>query len=105
MFNLELIGKKIKEIRKRKKISQEALAEMVKMNARSILRLENAKTLPTLETLKRIATALSVDISDFFETNSFKCREDIIKDVNSCLISMSDDELKIFYKAVYNFIH
>ena len=57
MTDLNHIGTKIKEIRKRKKISQEKLAELVSMNNRSILRIENQQNLPTLETLAKIAAA------------------------------------------------
>lgn len=102
---LELIGPKIKEIRKRKKISQEKLAEMVDMNHRSIVRLENSYSKPSLETLNKIAKALNVKITDFFETETIKSRTEIIKDIQKCIDSMNDDELKMFYKAAYYFIH
>ncbi|MCD7879247.1 MAG: helix-turn-helix domain-containing protein [Candidatus Gastranaerophilales bacterium] len=105
MINLELIGHRIKEIRKSKKISQEKLAEMVSMNTRSILRLENAQTIPTLDTLDKIAKALDININYFFENETIKNRKEIIKDINSCLNLMTDEELKKFYKAVYNYIH
>lgn len=105
MFDLKLIGIKIKEIRKRKKISQEKLAEIVSMNHRSIVRLENNHSVPQLETLEKIAEALGVSISDFFENKPLGSRDEIIKDINSCLSSMNDDELKTFYQAVYYFIH
>lgn len=105
MYNLESIGLKIKEIRKLKKISQEKLAEMVSMNTRSILRLENAQNIPTIETLGKIAKALNVSIADFFETQTTKNKDEIIEDINKCLLTMKTEELKNFYKAVYYFIH
>lgn len=105
MYNSELIGKKIKEIRKNKKISQEKLAEMVAMNTRSILRLENAQSSPTLETLEKIAEALNVDIKVFFETETLESRSAILENINNSLHKMSDNELKTFYKAVYHFIN
>lgn len=105
MENIELIGLKIKEIRKKKKISQEALAEMVNMNHRSIVRLENQHSIPTIDTLDRIAKALDVNIVDFFATETTKSRIDIIKNINVFMEKMSDDELKNFYKAIYYFIN
>lgn len=105
MYNSELIGKKIKEIRKSKKISQEKLAEMVAMNTRSILRLENAQSSPTLETLEKVADALNVDIKVFFETETLESRSAILENINNSLNKMSDSELKTFYKAVYHFIN
>lgn len=105
MYNSELIGKKIKEIRKNKNISQEKLAEMVAMNTRSILRLENAQSSPTLETLEKVAEALNVDIKVFFETETLESRNAILENINNSLNKMSDNELKTFYKAVYHFIN
>ena len=105
MYNSKLIGKKIKEIRKSKNISQEKLAEMVSMNTRSILRLENAQSSPTLETLEKVAEALNVDIKVFFETETLESRNVILQNINTALNEMSDSELKTFYKAVYNFIN
>ncbi len=105
MFDTKLIGLKIKEIRKRKKISQEKLAEMVMMNHRSIVRLENSQSVPTVETLEKIAVALDVSISDFFETKMIKTRTEIVEDINNLIKQMNDDELRTFYKAVYYYIH
>lgn len=105
MFNSDYIGTKIKEIRKRKKISQEKLAEMVGMNQRSIVRLENSYSKPSIETLEKIAAALEVNIVDFFAAEPVKSRVQIIEEINNCIKKMSDDELKHFYKAVYYFIN
>ncbi len=105
MLNSDLIGARIKEIRKRKKLSQEKLAEMVCMNHRSIVRLENSYSKPSIETLEKIAAALGVSIIDFFETETVKSRSQIVDEINQCIASMSDEELSTFYKAVYHFIH
>ena len=105
MLNLDLIGARIKEIRKRKKISQEKLAEMVCMNHRSIVRLENSYSKPSIETLEKIAAALGVRVIDFLETETVKNRSQIVDEINQCIVSMTDEELHTFYKAVYHFIH
>ena len=105
MNKTALIGLKIKEIRKKKKISQEKLAEMVSMSHRSIVRLENLHTIPTIETLEKIADALNVDITAFFETETIKTRQQITNEINKIITSMTDEDLKTLYKAIYHFIH
>ena len=105
MDNLQNLGLKIKEIRKKKRISQEKLAEMASMNTKSILRLENAQNIPTLETLSKISRVLDIKIADLFEIQEFQNREDIIQDISNCLKKMNDEELKKFYKSVYYYIH
>ena len=105
MQNLKLIGEKIKKIRKNRKISQEKLAEMISMNQRSILRIENAQSLPTIETLQKISNVLNVNITDFFENEELKNKEEIIADINKHLEMASEEKLKIFYKAIHNFLN
>ena len=77
---------------------------MVCMNHRSIVRLENLYSKPTIETLEKIANALEVNIVDFFETEPPKNREQIVEEINRRIESMNDNELKTFYKAVRYFI-
>ncbi len=105
MKDLNYIGIKIKEIRKRKKVSQERLAELVSMNTRSIIRIENRKNLPTLETLAKIAEVLEVSISDFFEASTPINKQEVIDNVNMLMKKMDDKELQTFYKAIYHFYY
>ncbi|KGL58421.1 helix-turn-helix domain-containing protein [Polaribacter sp. Hel1_85] len=56
------IGKRIKEIRIKKGLSQEELAESSKVNLRTIQRIENNETQPREKTLKLIFSALEVEV-------------------------------------------
>jgi transcriptional regulator with XRE-family HTH domain len=58
------VGKKIKEIRIKKGLSQEDLAESATINIRTIQRIENNKTIPREKTLKLIFNVLDIE---FFE--------------------------------------
>lgn len=63
----ELLGARIKEIRKAKKLSQDALAERVGIDAKHLSRLEVGGSFPSLDTLERLAEVLEVELKDFFE--------------------------------------
>lgn len=56
------IGKKIKEIRLKKGLTQEELAEASKVNLRTIQRIENNETKPREKTLQLIFNALEIVI-------------------------------------------
>ncbi len=56
------IGKRIKEIRLKKGLSQEELAEASKVNLRTIQRIENNETKPREKTLQLIFNALEIEI-------------------------------------------
>ena len=55
------IGKKIREIRKKKGLSQEELAESAKVNLRTIQRIENSESEPRGKTLNLICEVLDIN--------------------------------------------
>ena len=57
---METIGTKITQLRKQKALSQENLADLAKVNVRTIQRIENNETTPRGATLKLICDALQV---------------------------------------------
>lgn len=61
------IGKKIKEVRKIKGLSQEELAEAAKVNLRTIQRIENNKSEPRGKTLNLICEVLGLNTEDIFD--------------------------------------
>ena len=60
------LGKKISEMRKLRGHTQEELAEMVGLSPNFIGYLERGKQVPSIKTLKKIASALGVTIGWFF---------------------------------------
>ena len=56
----KFLAKRVKELRKRKGLTQEELAENAGVSLRTIQRIENGETEPTGETLKRISNALNI---------------------------------------------
>ncbi len=60
-------GKLIKELRIKKGMTQEELAEKTEVSARTIQRIENGEVDPRAYTLQMIAKALEVDFSLFIE--------------------------------------
>lgn len=68
-LNYTIIGKQIKHIRKRKRITQEHLAEIIDISTSYISYIENAKKHPGLETLIGIANALCVSVDRLLDSN------------------------------------
>jgi transcriptional regulator with XRE-family HTH domain len=57
----------IRTLRKRKGLSQEALAQRIGIDAKSLSRLEHGAHFPSIETLEKMAEALDVQLKDFFD--------------------------------------
>lgn len=59
-----LFGKHLKELRRKRKITQEELAYLAELDVKYIQRLESKKpSSPTLNTLEKIAKAFNISIS------------------------------------------
>ncbi|SEJ61923.1 Helix-turn-helix [Dyadobacter sp. SG02] len=61
-LQLELVGAAIKQTRKKRKITQEALGELIGVQKAQISRLENNAGNVTLDTLLRVFSALQANV-------------------------------------------
>lgn len=62
------VGRKIRQLRERKNLSQQAMAEQSGLSRNTLSLIERGQSSPTVSTLKRLADALNVDINAFFDT-------------------------------------
>ena len=66
-MNKNLLGIRIKELRKQKGMSQELLADESGLSLRTIQRIEKGETNPTGESLKRLSNALNVNPDELID--------------------------------------
>jgi transcriptional regulator with XRE-family HTH domain len=64
-------GLKISELRRQKAITQKELAELCKVDIRTIQRIESGEVVPRMSTLKLIADGLECDIGFFTHTSTW----------------------------------
>ena len=100
MNNLKLFGKRIKELRKNKKLTQEQLGELVGIDFKQIGNIETGTYFTTMPTLEKIAKALDVEIYELFNFNHNNSREILIENIIKMIKEASDDDLKIIYRIV-----
>jgi len=60
------LGKRIQKLRKKAGLTQEQLAEKVKLSAKFIQFIENGNRIPSLKTVYKIARTLEVKTQDLF---------------------------------------
>lgn len=75
------IGKRICEARKLKGLTQEELAELSKVNIRTIQRVENDENIPRGKTLSSICEILEIDQEDLQKIESEKKQKSILNKV------------------------
>lgn len=62
------VGSRLKEFRKTRELTQEALAEAADRSVDAISALERGLVLPSFETLERLAVVLDVPLAAFFDS-------------------------------------
>ncbi len=72
MNTKELLGLKVKEMRKMRKITQEKLAEMIDVDNGYISKLEVGQNFPSIGTLEKIARALNIELYELFQFTKIK---------------------------------
>jgi DNA-binding XRE family transcriptional regulator len=96
----ELIGERIKEIRNRRKMTQEDVAKLIEIDPKSISRIERGEFAPSLDTIEKIAYSLSVEIKDLFEfehLRGIKQTKDACQKMLNCA---NEGETKILLKIM-----
>ncbi|HIS88784.1 TPA: helix-turn-helix transcriptional regulator [Candidatus Avigastranaerophilus faecigallinarum] len=96
----KLLGKRIREIRVARNLTQEDLSELTEIGASSISKIESGHFHPTDENLERIAKALNVEPYKLYMFNHQKDIDDLKQDIIKMLDKASDEDIKLAYKVL-----
>jgi len=96
------IGQRIRELRKRSDLTQFQVAERAGITPDYLGRIERGHGAVTLETLDRIASALSVPIRQLLDLEEIATasREEILKSVQSLLRKKGPEELRRIFAVL-----
>ena len=100
----ELFGKKIKEYRKYKNLTQAQLAEMVNVDDKHISCIESGKNFPSADLIERLAAALNVEPKDLFEFYYLQDIPDLKENIVNMLEKLDYNELSLTHKYVRTFM-
>lgn len=87
------VGKFIAQERKRKKLTQEQLAEQLGINNRTISRWENGKNMPDISLYKPLCEILDISIEELINGEKTE-KKDLIKNYEKAIISTIDSSDK-----------
>ncbi len=96
----ELLGERIKELRKAKKLSQDKLSEQIGIDPKHLSRIEVGSSYPSLSTLEKIAIALHVDIKEFFEFEHLSGQKELINNAIKLLKETDEEKIKLITKVI-----
>lgn len=94
-LDYKLLGNRIKELRIKKNITQESIAEITGVTNVYISRIELGISKPSLETLVKICNALDTTI-DFLLSNSiFQAKEHLNEDIAILIKDCTSEEINL----------
>lgn len=99
-----LFGRKIKEYRKKKNLTQAQLAELANVDDKHISCIESGKNFPSADLIERLAVSLEVEPKDLFEFYYLQDTEDLKSDINNMLEKLNQEELALTHKYIRTFL-
>ncbi len=99
MNKKELLGKRLRELRKRKGLNQEKLSELINVDPTTISNIENGKNYPSMINLENILDVLDCTFTDAFDFEHKNSKDNLIIQINQKL-NNNPDKIEDFYKIV-----
>lgn len=97
----QLLGVRIKELRKTRGLSQEQLSGKIDIDPKHLSRIESGRSFPSLDTLEKLANALQVEVKDFFEfAHEAKNTRELKEIINNLLKEVDDEQLRLAVKVL-----
>lgn len=95
-------GKRVKELRRSKGITQEQMAEIINIEPPNVSKMENGLHFPQPDKIEKIANALEVSVQDLFDFEHIKKKQELIKYIESTIKNLDTKDLEFIYKFIYN---
>ena len=94
------LGIRIKELRKEHSMTQEHLAELIGIDPRNLIKIENGQTFPRVQTLDKIIEIFNITPDEIFKSDHLRdvetLKHKIIEKLNN------DDKLvRFIYKIIF----
>ena len=96
----KFLGQRIKDLRKRNKLTQAQLAEKIGMETTNLCKLENGGQIPKEENIEKLAKALQVNIRDLFDFGYMKSPQTLKEELIDIINVSERPELELYYKLI-----
>ncbi len=94
------LGQKIRNMRLKRNLTQEALAEKVDISQRTLSGIETGENFVTAETLDKLVVALETTFEELFATNHYKETPILVREISEIVRTLTEDRRKL--EILYN---
>lgn len=99
-----LLGKRIREYRQKYGMTQFQLAEKLGIDDKHLSRIELGKNMPQAVVISKLAEVFNIEPKSLFEFSHLGTIDDVKKDLNKILETLSDEQVILTYKYVKTFV-
>ena len=92
-------GIRLKELRKKRNLSQEKFSEMLNIAQNTLSNIETGLNFCTADTIEKILLNLGVTPSELFDFKHFESDENLIDEINE-ILKNNPDKIKEIYKII-----
>lgn len=103
MNERKVMGLKIREIRKKAKLTQEQFCERIKIEPTSLSNIENGKSFPSMQTVVNILKEFEILPQDFFDTEYLKKETELESEMCDIIKDLPTDKKRIIYRIIKSF--
>ncbi len=100
MNTKKLVGIRLKELRKKKKLSQEELSEKADISSKYLSRIERGTENPTLDMLIKLSHALEVEMWEMFDFGHVSSHKELKESLQSFAKSADEPTLRLASKII-----
>ncbi len=98
MDRKRLIGTRIKELRKKRGLSQEQVAQAANLTAKHLSSIEVGKENPTLDTFLKLADALGVELWELLQYSPMPVGKELRMEVSGAIKNLKEADLQVVMK-------
>lgn len=100
MVSKEQLGKRIRALRKKSKLTQEKLAERAGLHFKYLGEIERGIPTISLENLNKIADGLNVPLTTLLSIETELSRKELIAEVGKMMDVADEEQLKMIYQIL-----
>ena len=104
MIDKKLFGKRLKELREKRGMTQEEWSNLLNIEWQHISRLENGKNLPSCTILISLAEIFDIDIRSLTKYEHLNENINIDNEINNLLKISNPEQKKLFYKIMMSIL-
>ena len=95
----EKIGKRLKELRNKRHLTQEKFSEMINIEQNTLSCIENGKNFFTAETLENMIKVLEIEPQELLTFDHHRSFSELLTDIN-ILIKKNPDKIEEIYRVI-----